>query len=90
LLAKKESQNYQEITRERKTIERIFAESKKYHGLGKARWKDKWKMWIQSLLTFLVINCKRLVSWLLAPPQQAFLPILFKKAKYYQNHLKVS
>lgn len=70
LLTKKESSLYQEIIRERPAIERTNAESKRYHGLSKARWKGKWKMWIQSLLTFIVINCKRLISWLLDPPGQ--------------------
>lgn len=68
LLAKKETPFYQEITSQRPIIERVNAEAKKYHSLARARWKGKWKMWIQALLTFIVINCKRLVSWILAPP----------------------
>lgn len=68
LLAKKETFLYQEITSKRPIIERTNAEGKKYHGLAKSRWKGKWKMWIQALLTFIVTNCKRLVSWILSPP----------------------
>jgi IS5 family transposase len=70
LLAKKETKIYQEITRKRPIIERIIAEAKRYHGLAKSRWKSKWKMAIQALLTFIVLNCKRLASWLLSPPGQ--------------------
>jgi len=61
-------------------IERTNAEAKRYHGLAKSRWKGKLKMWIQSLLTFIVINCKRLVAWLFAPPQE--IPCFsFKESK---------
>jgi len=70
LLAKKETKAYQKITKKRLIIERIIAEAKRYHGLTRARWKGKWKMIIQTLLTFIVINCKRLISWLLSPPSQ--------------------
>lgn len=86
LLAKKETELYKEITRKRPAIERIFAEAKRYHGLAKSRWKGKWKMAIQTLLTFIVINCKRLAAWLLAPPDQ----ILFFSLQNNQTLVKIS
>jgi IS5 family transposase len=68
LLVKKDTLLYQQITKMRGIIERTFAEAKRYHGLARARWNGKWKMTIQALLAFIVINCKRLVSWLSDPP----------------------
>jgi IS5 family transposase len=85
LLSKKQSPIYQEITSKRKLIETINAEAKRYHGLAKSRWKGKWKMGIQALLTFIVINCKRLVYWLLGPAGQ-ILSFSFKDS---QRLLKV-
>jgi len=91
LLAKKETESYQEITRQRPIIERVFAEAKRYHGLARFRWKGKWKMVIQALLTFIIINCKRLVSWLLPPPGQ-ILSFSLQNSKTLvktpQKHLK--
>jgi len=80
LLAKKETKIYQEITQQRPMIERVFAEAKRYQGLAKSRWRGIWKMAIQAFLTFIVINCKRLVSWLLPPPGQ-ILSFSFQKSK---------
>lgn len=55
------SKIYQRITKERYKVERRFADSKANHGLGKCRWLGQWKMEIQSYLTALVLNCKRMV-----------------------------
>jgi IS5 family transposase len=46
---------------ERKRIERKFGQAKTNHGLGRARYLGLAKMLIQSLLTFFVINAKRMV-----------------------------
>jgi len=43
-------------------IERKFGEAKKWHGLDRARYRGKWRVNIQSLMTFLVINVKRMVK----------------------------
>ena len=48
----------------RKMIERKFAEAKKWHGMSRARYRGKWKVAIQILMTFLVINAKRIARLL--------------------------
>jgi len=50
----------------RKMIERKFGEAKKWHGLGRARYRGKWRVAIQVLMTFLVMNVKRMVKLILA------------------------
>jgi len=45
-------------------IERKFAEAKKWHGTSRARYQGKWKVAIQALMTFLLINAKRIVRLL--------------------------
>lgn len=48
--------------RRRSVIERKFGEAKKWHGLGRARFRGFHKVAIQSLLTFLVMNLKRVAK----------------------------
>lgn len=55
------SRIYKQTTRERYKVERRFADEKSNHGLAKCRWLGQWKMEIQSYLTALVLNCKRMV-----------------------------
>ena len=55
------SKVYQHTTKERYKVERRFADSKTNHGLDRCRWIGQWKMEIQSYLTALVLNCKRIV-----------------------------
>ena len=52
---------YKKTTKERYKVERRFADGKTNHGLTKCRWLGQWKMEIQSYLTALVLNCKRIV-----------------------------
>lgn len=52
---------YRKTTGERYKVERRFADSKVNHGLAKCRWIGQWKMEIQSYLTALVLNCKRIL-----------------------------
>lgn len=52
---------YKKTAKERYKVERRFADGKSNHGLGKCRWLGQWKMDIQSYLTALVLNCKRMV-----------------------------
>jgi len=54
--------------RDRPSIERKFAEQKKYHGLAKARYWGLAKVTIQALITCLVVNCKRMAKLLSACP----------------------
>lgn len=48
----------------RPIIEHKFAEGKKYHGLGKAKFRGRWRVHIQSLLIYLVMNLKKIVNFL--------------------------
>lgn len=48
----------------RKMIERKFGEAKKWHRLHRARYRGKWKVAIQVIMTFLVMNVKRIVKLL--------------------------
>lgn len=48
--------------RKRPKIERIFAEGKTNHHLGRARYWTRWKTSIQALLIFLSMNLKRLTN----------------------------
>lgn len=65
----------------RKMIERKFGEAKKWHGLARARYRNKWKVAIQILMTFLVMNAKRMVRLLKERPLQGvFQPALAIRA----------
>jgi IS5 family transposase len=59
-----ENQERKEALRKRSTIERRFGGGKKWHGLGRARYRRKWRVAIQALMTFLVMNVKRMVKLL--------------------------
>lgn len=48
----------------RKRIEAKFGEAKKWHRLDRARYRGRWKVAIQTLMTFLMINCKRMMKLL--------------------------
>lgn len=48
----------------RKMIERKFGEAKRWHGMSRARYRRLWRVKIQVLMTFLVINAKRMVRLL--------------------------
>lgn len=48
--------------RKRPRIERIFAEGKTNHHLGKSRYWTRWKNHIQALLIFLTMNLKRMTN----------------------------
>lgn len=50
--------------RQRPRVERIFAEGKTNHHLGRSRYWTRWKNHIQSLLVFLTMNLKRLTNTL--------------------------
>lgn len=50
--------------KKRSMIERRFGGGKKWHGLGRARYWGKAKVAIQAIMTFLVMNVKRMVKLL--------------------------
>jgi len=64
--------------RERPKIERKFAEQKRYHGLGQARYWGLRKVTIQVLMVCIVVNCKRTARLAQAhcgPPGAAWCPV---------------
>lgn len=48
-------------------IEGLFGQAKTWHGLKRARWRGLWKMQLQSLLTAMVLNVKKLLSAVIQP-----------------------
>jgi IS5 family transposase len=65
---------FRSARRQRPKIERIFAEGKTNHHLGRSRYWTRWKNHIQSLLVFLTMNLKRLTNAL--SPMQRTLPTI--------------
>ena len=55
---------YRSAKKQRPKIERIFAEAKTNHHLGKCRYWTRWKTHIQGLITFLAMNLKRITNFL--------------------------
>jgi len=55
---------YRSAKKQRPKIERIFAEGKTNHHLGKCRYWSRWKTHVQGLLTFLAMNLKRITNFL--------------------------
>lgn len=53
---------FRSARRQRPKIERIFAEGKTNHHLGRSRYWTRWKTHIQSLLVFLTMNLKRITN----------------------------
>jgi len=51
--------------KQRPKIERIFAEGKTNHHLGRTRYWTRWKTHVQSLLVFLTMNIKRITNALI-------------------------
>lgn len=60
----KESSEYQEGLKERYKVERKFGEAKKWHGFARCRYVGFVRHAIQSYLTFMALNMKRLVKLL--------------------------
>lgn len=61
----------------RKGIERKFGEAKKWHGLYRARYRQRWRVAIQTFMTFSVINMKRIVRLLYPAPEYALCKVGF-------------
>lgn len=59
-----EDSDRKEALKRRCLIERRFGAGKRWHGLGRARYWGKAKVAIQALMTFLVMNVKRMVKLL--------------------------
>ena len=69
LIDKKFMPRYAAITKCRGWIERDFGEAKQWHGLRKARWRGQWKVEIQSFMTAITLNLKRMTYFGLSPPR---------------------
>lgn len=61
---KDKNKHYLHLKRLRYQVEQKFAEGKKKHGLGKAKYRGRWKVHLQGLLIYLVMNLKRIVNLL--------------------------
>lgn len=48
----------------RRMVERKFGEGKRWHNLGRARYRGRWRVAIQVFMTFLVMNVKRMTRML--------------------------
>ena len=51
---------YRRAMRVRKTVERAFAEAKCWHRMARARYRGRWRVAIQVLLTFIVCDIKKM------------------------------
>ena len=71
---KQDKQKREAALEKRKRIEAKFGEAKKWHWLHRARYRGRWRVAIQVLMTFLVMNAKRMVKLLfdkLSPPRSS-------------------
>ncbi len=57
-------QDLSDALRTRKAIERKFGEAKLWHAMHRARYRRRWKVAVQVLMTFMVMNAKRMVRLL--------------------------
>ncbi|MBI3442256.1 MAG: transposase [Candidatus Sungbacteria bacterium] len=57
--------HYLHLKHQRHNVERKYAEGKRWHHLGTARYRGRWKVHVQGLLTYLMMNLKRIVTLLL-------------------------
>lgn len=62
---KRRNTQYLYVKYRRYKLEQKYAEGKRWHHLGKARYRGRWKVHLQGLLTYLVMNLKRIVTLLL-------------------------
>jgi IS5 family transposase len=65
---KQKNRHYLHVKYQRYKVERKFAEGKKHHHLGKARYRGRWRVHIQSLLIYLTMNLKRIVNLVMPIP----------------------
>ncbi len=62
---KDKNKHYLHLKKLRYKVEQKFAEAKKKHGLRQARFRGRWKVHLQCLITYLVMNLKRIVNLLM-------------------------
>lgn len=61
---KDKNKHYIHLKRLRYKVEQKFAEAKRKHGLAKARFRGRWKVHLDCLITYLTMNLKRIVKLL--------------------------
>ncbi len=62
--AKAETEEYHKVRREHPRIERKIADMVRWHGARRARYRGRPLVWLQGLLTGIVVNIKRMVRLL--------------------------
>ena len=62
---KRRNPYYLHLKYQRYKVEQKYAEGKRWHHLGAARYRGKWKVHLQGLLTYLAMNLKRIITLLL-------------------------
>jgi IS5 family transposase len=62
---KRKNSHYLHLKYQRYKVEQKYAEGKRWHHLGIARYRGKWKVHLQGLLTYLAMNLKRIMTLLL-------------------------
>jgi IS5 family transposase len=62
---KNKNKHYLHLKKLRYKVEQKNSEAKNSHGLAKARYRGIWKVHLQGLLTYLVMNLKRIVNLLM-------------------------
>lgn len=62
---KDKNKHYLHLKRLRYKVEQKYAEGKRKHGLDKTRYRGRWKVHLDCLLTYLTINLKRIVKLLM-------------------------
>lgn len=67
-MAQKRGTWFMAARRKRPIIERMFAEGKTNHHLGRSRYWTRWKNHVQALLVFLAMNLKRITNTLCPLP----------------------
>ena len=61
---KRHNTHYLHVKHHRYKVEQKYAEGKRWHHLGIARYRGRWKVHLQGLLTYLAMNLKRIVHLL--------------------------
>lgn len=71
--AKAQTPEHQAARRQHWRIERKLGEMVRWHGARRARYRGRWKVLLQGLMTAVVVNVKRVVKLLTAPRVRAAL-----------------
>jgi len=64
------SPEFELLYRLRSSVERVHGDAKKNHSLDRAKFREKWKVNFQVIMTAIAMNIKRLASWFLNGPPQ--------------------